>query len=291
MNKIKDFFKKKYNDWGLSSPPVLHFVLGSLFGKRFSHIKPSAFYGWKKIASISFKQIPGLAQTKAPYHIGEYIYFLHTKSSLSISFQLGRLHGYEGLTPKEVVSPLLGPLEAGTNYFILSNLSGSLNPNLVPKDVLSIKDHINWTGKSPLTLSKIETKFNPSLFCDMTQIYDPPFRLLMEKHLKAKKLSVFPGVYVGLLGPQFETPAEVKMLHHLGGDAVGMSSIWESIFLHHKKAKIVAISLISNKGAGLNEEKNLSIKVEEKPLKASLDSILLSFIDFANSFIKNPPLK
>ena len=285
MEKAKEFFKKNYANWGLSTPPVLHFVLGSLFGKRLSDVNPS-FQGWKKIGCIDFDKVPGLVQAKAPYHISQYIYFLHIKSSLSVCFQLGRLHGYEGLTPQEVVTPVSGPLQAGTKNFILSNISGSLNPKLMPGDVISITDHINWTGKSPLTLNKTEPVFNQALFTDMTNTYDSSLRALMEKCLKKNRLPVTPGVYVGLPGPQYETPAEVKMLRLLGGDAVGMSTIWEAIFLHHLKAKICSISLITNKGAGLNK-KDSPIQVRVETLQSSLDSTLLSFIDFANMFIKN----
>ena len=276
MEDIKKIFQQKYKDIGIPIPG-LHFVLGSLIGSELDKVsKKPSFSKWEKRGRISFSEFPDLDSVSAPFHKGYYEYFYHKEKKKSICFQLGRLHGYEGLTAQEVVRTVTGPCQAGTNCFVLSNISGGLKEELIPGSIVAIKDHINLTGQSPLTgLSRKEKKdFH---FLDMEKAYDPEMILAITKEMKEKKLSVSSGVYVGVLGPQFETPAEVQLFASWGGDVVGMSTIWEVMALRYLKASVSAFSIVANPACGIGE----SVEINHSLLKPLFAAVIGSFFNFA----------
>ncbi len=271
MNKI---FQKKYEKFGIPVPQI-HFVLGSLLGSELNAVS-SLFPAWEKRGQVIFSEIPRLNSVSAPSHSGCYEYFYHKEKNKSICFQLGRLHGYEGLSAWEVAQTVIGPREAGTDYFVLSNISGGLKKELVPGSVVAIADHINFTGKSPLVgLSKQEPK--SFYFLDMEKAYNAEITTDIVKEMKRQNLSVKSGVYIAVLGPQFETPAEVRLFTKWGADVVGMSTVWEVMALYYSKAKVSAFSIVANPACGVGE----SVEIEHSRLKPCFASVITSFFHFA----------
>ena len=271
-----DTFRKKYKEFGIPIPEV-HFVLGSLIGSELDEVsKKSSLSKWEKRGHISFSEFPDLHSVSAPFHKGRYEYFYHKEKKKSICFQLGRLHGYEGLTAPQVVKTVTGPCKAGTKCFVLSNISGGLKEELIPGSIIAIKDHINFTGQSPLDGLSREGK-KDFYFLDMEKAYDSKMTLAITKEIEGKRLNVCSGVYVGVLGPQFETPSEVKLFASWGGDVVGMSTIWEVIALRYLKANVSAFSIVANPACGIGK----SVEVNHSLLKPCFVSVIESFFNFA----------
>ena len=280
MEDLKKKFQEKYNEFGIPVPEV-HFVLGSLFGAVLEELsEKSPFSKWEKRGHVAFSKMPGLNAVSAPSHLGYYEYFYHKGKNKSVCFQSGRLHGYEGLTAQEVVRTVTGPCHAGTDCFVLSNISGGLKKELTPGSVVAVTDHINFTGQSPLVgLSKgTPTDF---YFVDMQRAYNSKITLSITKEMKEKKLNVYSGVYIGVLGPQFETPAEVCLFAKCGGDVVGMSTVWEVIALHYLKADVSAFSIVANPACGIGE----SVEIKDSSLKPCFASVIESFLSFAENHI------
>jgi len=157
----------------------------------------------------------------------------------------GRVHLYEGWEPDEVVRPVRTLRRFGADTFLLTNAAGGIGTSQHAGDVMVIEDHLNLTGRSPL-VGEHEAELGPR-FPDQTRVWDEGLRAVL--HAADPKLSR--GVYAGLLGPSYETPAEVRMLKALGADAVGMSTVPEAIALHAMGARVAGLSLISNLAAGI----------------------------------------
>ena len=269
--QIKNFFQKKYKAFGIPIPKV-HFVLGSLFGSVLSENLDQMFSNWDHKGRIIFSEVPGLSQASAPSHQGCYEYFVSRKKpELSICFQSGRLHGYEGLNPKEVVQTVIGPRQAGTSQFVLTNISGALKKELSVGSVVAITDHINFTGHSPLC------GVTESYFVDMKNAYDPEMTKSFQKELEQQNRKSISGVYVGVLGPQYETPAEVRLFADWSGDVVGMSTVWEVIALKYYQAKVCAFSLVSNPACGIES----SVKIQPELLQPVFVDLIKAMLAFA----------
>ena len=232
--------------------PAAHIVLGSGFGTALDSLPPKT---WETIGEISFSQIPGVLQSTVQDHVGRYRLYRHLPTKKVVQFQMGRLHGYEGHDPRQVVQPVMIPRLAGVENFILTNAAGGLDRAMNPGDVMLIEDHVNLTGKNPLIGENPKDPQGKELgprFPDMGHCYRPEWRARLQTHLEAQKVNVHKGIYLGLLGPTFETHAEVRLYASWGMKAVGMSTVWETIALHHSGAKLAGLSLISNLGAGLS---------------------------------------
>ena len=276
MKEAKTVFQSKYKELGIPAP-ALHFVLGSLIGQELKAVS-DLFPAWEKQGDIAFCEVPGLSQASAPFHSGAYEYFYHREKQKSICFQSGRLHGYEGLTACEAAQTVTGPCSAGTSCFVLTNISGGLTKDRPAGSVTAITDHINFTGQSPLTgLSKKDPK--GFYFPDMKKAYDSDMTKNIAGIMKRQNLNVRSGVYIGVLGPQFETPAEVRIFAHYGADVVGMSTVWEVTALHYAKARISAFSVVANPACGVGD----SVKIHPKTLKPSFTGLLKSFFEFATA--------
>ncbi len=232
--------------------PSFHIVLGSGFKDSLSLGIPTTF---ETKCEIFFADIPGLHPSTAPGHDGKYVVIEHKKSKKVGLIQVGRLHGYEGLEPKEVVRTVLYSRELGTTDYFITNAAGGIDPNHKPGDVMIIEDHINFTGKSPLygeNPRRPGGEFWGARFPDLSHLYHKEWRALVKEEMTKQGLKVHHGIYMGVLGPAYETPAEVRYFRQAGTHAVGMSTVWETIALKHTDAKVCAISLISNVAAGLS---------------------------------------
>ena len=275
MEDLKVTFQKKYKELGIPTPEI-HFVLGSLIGSELENGNKGS--AWEKRGRLAFSEVTGLNTASAPYHTGCYEYFYHKEKKKSVCFQSGRLHGYEGLTAQEVVQTVIGPRQAGTDCFVLSNISGGLKKELTPGSVVAVTDHINFTGQSPLAgFSRKGPK--DFYFLDMEKAYNSAMTDKLVKEMKKKELNVCSGIYIGVLGPQFETPAEVRLFADWGADVVGMSTIWEVIALNYLKAKVSAVSVVANPACGIGG----STEIDHSSLKPCFASVIESFFRFAEN--------
>lgn len=265
--------------------PSFHFVLGSGLGGALSKVDADLVKDrFEDCGSFSFNAVEGLASATAPDHAGAYRFYRHKTTAKTVCFQVGRLHGYEGHAARDVVKTVLASALNGTRNFIVTNAVGSLLKEFRPGSVMIIRDHVNLTGQNPLAGE------NPALegrgplgprFVDLQGSYDRQFSDRLDEHLSRQNLVVHEGTYLGLLGPSFETPAEVKLFGQWGLHVVGMSTVWEVIQLRHLGARVGGLSLVTNFGCGLTDEKidHLNIlKNTEKSAKAIVTG-LFGFVD------------
>jgi purine-nucleoside phosphorylase len=161
----------------------------------------------------------------------------------------GRFHLYQGYRPEEVVAPTRLAALLGAEVMIATNATGALDPSVAPGSIVVVRDHINLQGSNPLV-----GDWGPELgpqFPDMSEAYDPTLRELALAAAAEAGFEVHEGIYVALLGPSFETPAEIRMLRSLGGTVVGMSTVPEVIAARHMGMKVLVLSFAANPAAGL----------------------------------------
>jgi purine-nucleoside phosphorylase len=232
--------------------PRFHVVLGSGFKDALEQGLPP---GFQERGELSFSDVPGLHPSTAPGHSGKFVFLQHRSRPFGGLVQVGRLHGYEGLDPREVVATVLFTRELGVEHYFLTNAAGGMDPAHSTGDVMLIRDQINLSGRNPLSgenPSRADgTPWGPR-FQDLTKLFDREWTSLVQSRLLEERLRVHQGVYVGVAGPAFETPAEIRFFQTIGGHAVGMSTVWETIALKHSGARVCALSLISNIAAGLS---------------------------------------
>lgn len=164
----------------------------------------------------------------------------------------GRLHTYQGYTAAQAVFPIRLAALLGVKVLLLTNAAGAVAARLRPGTLALVNDHLNLTGLSPLTGTP-PAAWGPR-FPDMIDAYDPRLRELLRRHADTIGLALDEGVYGGLAGPAYETPAEVRMLRTLGADLVGMSTVLEVIAARHLGVRCACISLAANPGAGMVAE-------------------------------------
>lgn len=201
--------------------------------------------GFSTLSSIKYADIEGLPKSTAPSHTG--VLEIVSNGHSTIALCSGRQHLYEGYSAQEVCSLVYTLNTLGTHHLILTNASGSLNPDFLPGEVMLIKDHINFTGQNPL-IGQDDT-FGIR-FPDMSQAYNLKLGQLAIDAAKEKGLSLHQGVYAGVSGPSLETSAERRMLRILGGDAVGMSTVLEVLAANHCGMKVLGLSAICNMALG-----------------------------------------
>ena len=164
----------------------------------------------------------------------------------------GRFHLYEGNDPGLVIQPVLLFGQLGARIVVLTNAAGGLDPSFGPGTLMVMRDHINLTGRSPL-IGPNADELGPR-FPDLTDAWDPQLRERLHAAGAAEGIGLEEGIYVGLTGPTYETPAEVRMLAGLGGHAVGMSTVLECIAARWVGLSVCGVSLVTNAGAGYSGE-------------------------------------
>lgn len=169
----------------------------------------------------------------------------------AVFYQRGRLHSYQGYSAFDTVFPVRLAALLGVKTLILTNATGGLQPHHRPGDLVLIRDQINLTGLNPLR-GQLPPEWGPR-FPDMSATYDPVLRDLAKRKAAELGIEMTEGVYAGMAGPAYETPAEVRMLRMLGGDVTGMSTVLEVIAARHMGLRVLCISMVSNPGAGMSE--------------------------------------
>jgi purine-nucleoside phosphorylase len=219
----------------MTTSPKTAIILGTGLGQLASEITDAYEFPYKDIPNFPISTVEG--------HAGKLIFGkLGGKNIMAME---GRFHFYEGYTMKEVTFPIRVMYELGIKTLFVSNASGGMNPNFKVGDLMIIDDHINLFPEHPLHGKNFPT--GPR-FPDMHEAYDKALRNEADSIAKEKGIDVKHGVYVGVQGPTFETPAEYRMYHLLGGDAVGMSTVPEVIVAHHCGIRIFGISIITDLG-------------------------------------------
>jgi purine-nucleoside phosphorylase len=198
---------------------------------------------------IAYNKLPHMVASTVQGHAGELVVgHWHGKQVIALS---GRVHRYEGHDFRQVVMPVRLLAALGIDTLIVTNAAGSVHTGLQPGDLMLIRDHINLSGGNPLI--GVNDERLGRRFPDMTTAYDADLRALALQVAAERGLTLHQGVYCGLSGPSYETPAEIKMLHLLGADAVGMSTVPEVIAARHMGVRVMGLSCITNLGAGLGE--------------------------------------
>lgn len=201
--------------------------------------------------TIPYSEIPHFSRSSVEGHSGSLI--AGTFQGVPLFVMAGRVHAYEGYSAEDVVFParVLGTL--GVKVLVLTNAAGAVNTAFKPGELMILTDHINLTGMNPLVGPE-----RPDLghrFTDMTEGYHPKLVAACEASARRIGLNMRKGVYVGLLGPSFETPAEIRMFRTLGADAVGMSTVLECIAANQMGIKVLGISCLTNMAAGILPKK------------------------------------
>ena len=205
---------------------------------------------------IPFLDIPGFVRSTVEGHAGQLVF--GEIEGKTVAIQQGRFHYYEGYDMEQVTLPVRMYGVMGVKNLILTNAAGSLNAEMQPGSLMLIEDHLNCFFTNPLR-GPNDAKFGPR-FPDMTEVYDREFREIAQEEaaLMTQERSVpgflRGGVYCGLSGPTYETPAEIKMYRSWGADAVGMSTVPEAIAARHQGTRTLGISCITNMAAGLQQE-------------------------------------
>jgi purine-nucleoside phosphorylase len=215
---------------------------------------------------IPFAELPGWPVATAPGHTGALL--LGTLAGTPVAMLQGRFHIYEGNDPGLIVEPVLLFRRLGAEMVVLTNAAGGVNPSFGPGTLMVIADHLNLTGRTPLlgpNADDIGVRFP-----DLVDAWSPRLRERLHAAGRAEGVELAEGIYAGLLGPQYETPAEVRMLRTLGADAVGMSTVLECIAARWCGLEVCGVSLVTNAGAGytgqpLTHEEVLAAGAEAGP--------------------------
>lgn len=248
-------------------PPRALLVLGSGLGGLADEIEDTV--------RIGYELIPGFGRSTVEGHAGALVF--GRWEGVEVAAMQGRLHLYEGRTPTELAVPIRSLAELGAELLLVTNAAGGIRPGFTPGDLMLIADHLNLTGRNPLVgrLASGEERFP-----DMSEPYDRELRRTAAAVALELRVPLTEGVYAAVLGPSYETPAEIRMLARLGADAVGMSTVPEVIAARARGMRVLGISCITNLAAGLgggplshSEVMETGARVRER-LAALLRSVL-----------------
>lgn len=232
-----EFIRKKIGSFKPDAAVVLGSGLGDIFDDA------------KIIADVNYNDIPDFPVSTVSGHNGRFIFLRLADKNLVV--MQGRVHYYEGYTMQQAVTPICVMRLLGAKTLILTNSCGGINPQFGAGDLMIITDHISSFVPSPL-IGKNDDRYGER-FPDMSNIYDKSLIEKMEKSAQENNIAIQKGVYVQASGPNYESPAEVKMFGILGADAVGMSTACEAMAANYLGMQVCGISMVSNKAVGLTD--------------------------------------
>ena len=237
--------------------PRLGIILGSGLGDFADSVEDAV--------AVPYAQIPHFPQSTVEGHSGRMV--LGTVAGVPVAVMQGRVHAYEGYRMDEVTFPtrVLGLL--GVTSLIVTNAAGGIRPDFAPGSIVGIRDHINLTGTNA-AMGANEPRFRVAeggglRFFDMTSAYTPALLELATKEAATQGWSMQTGVYLAVLGPSYETPAEIRAFRVLGADLVGMSTVHEVIAARHMGMQVLGLSLVTNAAAGVTNENINHLEVME----------------------------
>lgn len=222
--------------------PQIAVVLGSGLG---------AFAdGLESATRIPYERIPNFPRSTAIGHAGQLV--VGKSCDIPLAVMQGRVHGYEGYSPAEVIFPMRVLARLGIRTAIMTNAAGGINLKLKPGAFVILRDHINLLGSNPL-IGPNDERFGPR-FPDMTEAYSKAFRAIALEQARRLGIDVHEGVYAAVFGPSYETPAEICYLRAIGADVVGMSTVPGVIAARHMDIRVLGISCVTNMAAGILDQ-------------------------------------
>lgn len=263
IQEAANVLKEKYKQ-----QPLIGLILGSGLGILGDEVEDAI--------KIPYNEIPNFPVSTVEGHAGNLVFgFLN---GVPVTVMQGRFHYYEGYSFDKVTFPIRVMKELGIQQLIVTNAAGGVNEKYSPGDLMLISDHINNMGSNPL-IGPNDSRLGVR-FPDMSEAYSTNLRMLAKSIAAKLHLPIQEGVYVGNTGPTYETPAEVRMLRNMGGDAVGMSTVPEVIVARHAGMEVLGISCISNMAAGiLNQPLNHEEVIE------TTEKVKVHFLQFVKEIV------
>lgn len=249
--------------------PALAIVLGSGLGTLADALEDAVV--------VPYSEIPYFPGSTAPGHAGQML--LGSFEGHDVVMLSGRAHLYEGYTPEDAVFAVRLARLLGAETLVVTNAAGAVNLSFTPGLLMLITDHINLTGRNPL-IGPNDSRFGVR-FPDMSEAYSAELRDLARQVAADLRLPVAEGVYLGLLGPSYETPAEVRMTRILGADAVGMSTVLEVVAANHMGMRVLGISCMTNMAAGIVPQ-----KLTEEEVIETAERVRSEFAALVRGFVR-----
>ena len=247
--------------------PTVGIVLGSGLGSFAETLEDAAF--------VPYGQIPGFAESKVVGHVGRLV--AGVSGGTTVLAMQGRVHCYEGHPIEQVVLPIRTMVRVGCKIIVITNAAGGIRTSYTPGDLALITDHINMTGINPL-MGDNDDRLGPR-FPDMSTAYDKDLRELAHKVAAGQGIPLKEGVYNWLLGPTYETPAEIRMARTVGADLAGMSTVPEVIAARHMGARILGVSCVTNMAAGMQAT------LSHEEVKETAQRVKKTFIQLVTSLV------
>jgi purine-nucleoside phosphorylase len=264
IQNASGFLKQKY-----ANTPRIGLILGSGLGVLADEIENPV--------KIPYNEIPDFPISTVEGHAGQLVFGL--LSGVEVVAMQGRFHFYEGYSMEKVTFPVRVMKELGVDMLIVTNAAGGVNESFSAGDLMIISDHINNMGTNPL-IGPNDSKLGVR-FPDMSEAYTKELRAVAREIADRLNINVKEGVYFGNPGPVYETPAEIRMVRALGGDAVGMSTVPEVIVARHSGMKVLGISCISNMAAGILDQPLTHDEVIETTERVKAD-----FLQYIKEIVK-----
>ena len=256
-NTAKIFAAAEYIRSRVALRPTVGLVLGSGLGDYADTLEDAV--------RIPYAQIPNFPVPSIPGHTGALVF--GKKSGTEVVVMQGRIHYYEGLSQQEITLPIRVLAALGVKTVVLTNACGGVNLQFKPGDLMLIADHINYSGANPLIGPNYDA-FGPR-FPDMSDLYTASLRAAIKEKAAAAGIPLQEGVYAMYSGPNYETPAEIRMFRILGADTVGMSTVPEALVAGHCGMQVVGVSCVTNMAAGVLPVKLSHAEVTETANRVS----------------------
>lgn len=260
-----------------ATTPVVGLILGSGLGGYADTLADKL--------SIPYADIPEMPQSAVVGHAGNLV--LGRVGDVEVACLQGRVHTYEGHAMDKVVFGARVLSQLGAKAVLITNAAGGIRDGMTPGDLMLLSDHLNLMGRNPLIGPNVDA-WGPR-FPDMTEAYSNDLRKLAHEAAAATGVQLSEGVYAALLGPTYETPAEIRMLRTLGADAVGMSTAPEVIALRHQRVLVGAMSCITNLAAGISAGELDHAEVEEtaKKSRERFVALLTGWIERVGAYLRS----